>query len=215
MSENTVGLSILLSSVRASLSLANTDASIAMLQLSTSTTMMAKNAPNSGARYAAIFSQTQKRHDPSRKAKYFCPYCHNALYRWKEQVLLTIYKCGNDRCPCPTLLKAINKLNPSEKQLQKQKLSQFKLRYQYREYHFQPSNLKHSIPDKPKIDLDRIHHRSEILGLVLAFHISSAVSARKCSQVIQYHGAVLVGQEPGAIQPSNPLEVLMHTGFHY
>lgn len=183
MSENTVELSLLLSPVRASLSLTNAGASIAMLQLSTSTTMMAKDAPSSAVRYVAIFFQTQKRHHPSRKAKYFCPYCHKALYRWKDQVLLTIYKCGNDHCPA--FLKAINKLNPSEKQLQKERLSQFKLRYQYREYHFQPSNLRHSSPDKPKIDLSRIHNRSDILGLVLAFHISCAITARKTAFILR------------------------------
>jgi len=154
-----------------------------MLQLTTSTTMMAKDGPRCAARSVAFFFQTQKRHHPSRKAKYFCPHCHKALYRWKEQTLLTIYKCGNDHCPA--FLTALNKLNASEKQLQKKKLSQFKLRYQYREYHFQPSSLKHSAPDKPKIDLNRIHHRSDILGLVLAFHISCAITARKTAFILR------------------------------
>ena len=183
MSANTVAPSILSSPVRASVSLSSTDASIAMPLLTTSTTTMAKDEPRCAARYVAIFFQTQKRHHPARKAKYFCPHCHKALYRWKEQPLLTIYKCGNDQCPA--FLTALNKLNASEKQLQKKKLSQFKLRYQYREYHFQPSSLKHSGPDKPKINLDRIHHRSDILGLVLAFHISCAITARKTAFILR------------------------------
>ncbi len=183
MSENTVAPSILSGPVKASVSPTSTDANIAMLQLSTSTTMMAKDGPRCAARSVAFFFQTQKRHRPSRKAKYFCPHCHKALYRWKEQTLLTIYKCGNDHCPA--FLKALNKLNASEKQLQEKKLSQFKLRYQYREYHFQPSSLKHSAPDKPKINLDRIHHRSDILGLVLAFHISCAITARKTAFILR------------------------------
>jgi putative transposase len=183
MSENTVAPSILSSPVKASVSPTSTDANIAMLQLSTSTTMMAKDGPRCAARYAALFFQTQKHHRLPRKAKYFCPYCHSALYRWKEQTLLTIYKCGNDHCPA--FLKALNKLNASEKQLQKKKLSQFKLRYQYREYHFQPSSLKHASPDKPKIDLNRIYHRSDILGLVLAFHISCAITARKTAFILR------------------------------
>lgn len=183
MSENTVASLNLSSPVKASVSPTNTAASIAMLLLTTSTTMTAKDGPRFAARCVAIFFQTQKRHHPPRKAKYFCPYCHNALYRWKEQTLLTIYKCGNDHCPA--FLKALSKLNASEKQLQKKKLSQFKLRYQYREYHFQPSSLKHSTPDKPKINLDRIHHRSDILGLVLAFHISCAITARKTAFILR------------------------------
>jgi len=183
MNETTVAPSILSSLVKASVSPTSTDANIVMPQLSTSTTMMAKEGLRCAARYAAIFFQTQKRHRPPRKSKYFCPYCHNALYRWKEQTPLTIYKCGNDHCPA--FLKTLSKLNSSEKQLQKKKLSQFKLRYQYREYHFQPSSLKHSAPDKPKINLDRIHHRSDILGLVLAFHISCAITARKTAFILR------------------------------
>ena len=127
--------------------------------------------------------QAQRRHRSAPKAKYFCPYCHHALYRWKEQRILTIYKCGNDQCSA--YLKAKKKLNKSEKELQKKKHSQFKLRYQYREYHFQPSHLKHSTPDKPRIDLRRIHNRSDILGLVLAFHISCAITARKTAFILR------------------------------
>ena len=117
--------------------------------------------------------QTHKRHHPTKKAKYFCPHCHKALYRWKNQKLVTIFKCGNDRCPA--FIKAKNKLNNSEKQQQKIKLSQFKLRYQYREYHFKPSKLKHSTPDNPKIDLSRIHNSSNILGLVFLSYYQAGV----------------------------------------
>ncbi len=51
----------------------------------------------------------------------------------------TIYKCPCDRCP--HYLQKLQALNWNEKLLQKLRLSQFKLRYQYREYHFQPAQL--------------------------------------------------------------------------
>lgn len=145
--------------------------------------MTAKEKANFAARFAAFFFQLHRRHRPTKQTKYFCPHCHNALYRWKIQPLVTIYKCGCDQCPA--FLKAQDKLNRSEKYLQKNKLSQFKLRYQYREYHFQPSDIQHSAPDKPKIDINRIHNSSDILGLVLAFHISCAITARKTAFVLR------------------------------
>ena len=73
----------------------------------------------------------------------------------------------------------------NEKLLQKLRLSQFKLRYQYREYHFQPAQLAPSAPHRPSFDLTRIHRSSDLLGLVLAFHISFALSARKTAQVLR------------------------------
>jgi transposase-like protein len=117
------------------------------------------------------------------KTKYWCPHCRHALYRWKQRKLVTIYKCDNDNCPA--YLSALNKLNEQEKQLRKTKLSQFKLRYQYREYHFTENHLKHSAPDETKIDIDKIHHSANILGLVLTFHISFAITARKTAFILQ------------------------------
>jgi transposase-like protein len=73
----------------------------------------------------------------------------------------------------------------NEKLLQKLHLSQFKLRYQYREYHFQPAQLAPSAPHRPSVDLTRIHRSSDLLGLVLAFHISFALSARKTAQILR------------------------------
>ena len=63
--------------------------------------------------------------------------------------------------------------------------SNFKLHYQYREYHYELSQLNHSEPDKPTVDLARIHNSQNILGLILAFHISFAVSARKTAQILK------------------------------
>jgi putative transposase len=145
---------------------------------------MAKEKANFAVRSAAFFFQLHQRYRPTKQTKYFCPHCHNALYRWKAQPLVTIYKCGHDQCPA--FLKAKNKLNNSEKYLQQKKLSQFKLRYQYREYHFQPADLQHAAPDLPKINLNRIFNSSNILGLVLAFHVSCAIPARKTAFVLRH-----------------------------
>lgn len=41
------------------------------------------------------------------------------------------------------------------------------------------------MPDRPKIDLARIHNSQNILGLILAFHISFAISARKTALMLK------------------------------
>jgi putative transposase len=117
------------------------------------------------------------------KTSYWCPYCHQALYRWKHRPDCTLYKCSNDRCP--HYLQKQRALHWNEKLLQKLRLSQFKLRYQYREYHFRPAQLAPSAPHAPTVDLTRLHRSPDVLGLVLAFHISFALSARKTAQVLR------------------------------
>jgi len=127
--------------------------------------------------------QVQHRFRAWRKSKLFCPYCGLALFRWKVQKEVTIHKCSNDNCL--HRLQAIAKLNPSERALQKKRSSQFKLNYQYREYHFKPDELDHSAPDKPTVNLTRIHNSENVLGLILAFYVSFAVPARKTAAILR------------------------------
>ena len=117
------------------------------------------------------------------KTKYWCPHCKRALYLWKRKKLCTIYKCDNDQCPA--YLKALKKLNSEEKALRKTKSSQFKLRYQYRKFHFTKEHLLHAAPDASKVDLDKIYNSPNVLGLVLTFHISFAIAARKTAQILR------------------------------
>jgi transposase-like protein len=127
--------------------------------------------------------QVQHRFRNWRKSKLFCPYCGLALFRWKVQKEVTIHKCSNDNCP--HRIQAIAKLNPAERALQKKRSSQFKLNYQYREYHFKPEELAHSAPDKPAVDLTKIHNSENVLGLILAFYVSFAVPARKTAAILR------------------------------
>jgi putative transposase len=130
----------------------------------------------------SALSQLERPHRQS-KTGYYCPYCQRALYRWKSRADCTIYKCDNDRCSHYRQKKSALKWN--ERLLQQMRLSQFKLRYQYREYHFRPAQLAPAAPEGLPVNLARIHRSSDILGLVLAFHISFALSARKTAEVIR------------------------------
>jgi len=122
-----------------------------------------------------------------RKAKYYCPHCGHALYRWKHNFLVTTYKCSDDNCPYR--IRKLKRLKPSEKMLQKMKPSQFKINYQYREYHLRPTQIKHAAPAKPTghiVDIFKIRKSDNIMGLVLAFYISFALSARKTALIIKW-----------------------------
>lgn len=64
----------------------------------------------------------------------------------------------------------------------------FKVNYLYKEYHFTPQQLKHSEPTTPRksrVDIFKIHHTDHILGLILTFYISFALSARKTALVLR------------------------------
>lgn len=110
-------------------------------------------------------------------AKYRCPICGKSLYKWKSRLLVTIYKCGNDKCP--RYLENKEKLSSEEKILQKEKPSQFKLRYIYREYKI---NLKDIITSELKLPmerLDKFRYTLSTIGLVLTFHITLEHSTRE------------------------------------
>jgi len=118
------------------------------------------------------------------KTKYLCPHCGHSLYLWKERRDVSIYKCDNDRCP--RFLKNKAKLNCAERLLAKVKSSQFKLRYQYREYHFTQEELKHSAPEEEDFScLFKIHNSLNTLCLALTFHISLGISARKSAFILR------------------------------
>lgn len=127
--------------------------------------------------------QLQLRFKNSKKSKIYCPYCGLALFRWKSHKEVTIHKCSNDNCP--HRIQAIGKLNKAELELMKKKSSQFKINYQYREYHFKPEELEHSSPDMPPVELARIHNSENVLGLILTFYVSFAVPARKTAQILR------------------------------
>ena len=126
-------------------------------------------------------SPVHPRYRIAKKAKWFCYYCGYALYLWKQRKDASIYKCDNDKCP--VFLKNKSHLNRREKLLAKIKPSQFKLRYQYRESHFTHEQLKLSSPRKRSIF--NIYNSLNTLSLVLTFHVSLGISARKTAFILK------------------------------
>ena len=77
------------------------------------------------------------------------------------------------------------RLNPAEKILAKFKSSQFKLRYQFREYLFTKEQLAHSAPTANAASIFNIRHSLHTLCLILTFHISLGISARKTAYILR------------------------------
>jgi transposase-like protein len=117
------------------------------------------------------------------KIKYLCPHCSKPLFLWKQRPEVSIYKCANN--DCPHRIKQLKKLNDDEKKLRNERLSQFKVTYQFREYHFKPAQLSIAQPNKPKVDLSKIHNDINILSLILTLHISYAITARKTAHMLR------------------------------
>ncbi len=115
--------------------------------------------------------------------KYFCPYCFKALFTWKVRDEVTIYKCHNH--DCPHRKEKLNTLNDNEKKIREERSSQFKINYQYRDYHYQTGELKVAKPAKPKVDLKRIYNDINIFALILTLHISYAITARKTAHMLR------------------------------
>jgi len=116
--------------------------------------------------------------------KYFCPYCGRPLFLWKKQRFCFIYKCDNDKCQVYT--GNLKKLNTVELIIRNVKLSQFKLRYQFREYHIPDEKLKtSSLPTYPHLLFSRLRNSLNIIALVLTFHVSFALSARKTAILLR------------------------------
>lgn len=109
--------------------------------------------------------------------KYYCPICGNALYKWKTRLLVTMYKCGNNKCA--RYLDNKEKLTPEEKEMQKEKSSQFKLRYIYREYKINLKNIVRKELKAPIERLDKFRYSLSTIGLVLSLHITLKLSTRQ------------------------------------
>ncbi len=81
-------------------------------------------------------------------------------------------------CTLPENLMRLTDEEISIRKLQKYNPN-FKLHYQYREYHISPDDLKTARPvSNTKVNLRQIHHSYHTLGLVLTFSINLGLSSR-------------------------------------
>jgi transposase-like protein/predicted RNA-binding Zn-ribbon protein involved in translation (DUF1610 family) len=119
------------------------------------------------------------------QAKYYCPHCGYALFIWKIRKDASIYKCPNNKCS--HYLSNLETLTPQEREERTNKYNpNYKLHYQYREYHFSPQDLKTQRPEiKTKVNLKRIHNNYHTVGLVLSCFINIGLSSRQTREVLK------------------------------
>ena len=130
----------------------------------------------------SALSQVKKHYRPN-KTKYWCPHCGYALFLWKTFASFTAFKCPN--YSCTEYINNFNNLSKKEKELREKKLSQFKLHYIYREYHFEPNSLVPASPECSAASLNAIRNSYNVLGLALAFNISYGLSARQTAHILK------------------------------
>lgn len=61
----------------------------------------------------------------------------------------------------------------------------FTINYIYREYHLTDEDIKHAAPKNLGNKIFRIYNSENVLGLILAFYVSFAISARKTAFILQ------------------------------
>jgi|GEM_PF-527301 len=119
---------------------------------------------------------------------YWCPYCGTSMYEWKHDNDRTIYKCRSDSCPY--YLQNRDALNTKERVLTATGMSsQFKVRYQWRRYHFDPATVQPHAPFGSTRSLLRSRHSLEAVGLALAYSVSYGLSCRMTARILkEIHG---------------------------
>jgi len=119
---------------------------------------------------------------------YWCPYCGCSLYEWKHDNDRTIYKCRSDSCPY--YLRRRDALSEKERELTGTGMSsQFKVRYQWRRYHFDPAAEQPHAPCGSGRSLRNIRHPLQAVGLVLAYSVSYGLSSRMTARIMkEIHG---------------------------
>ena len=119
-----------------------------------------------------------------RISKYFCPYCGYALFLWKGRPFVDIYKCGNKKCS--RYIEKYQNLSEKEKQLFKEKPSQFSLHYIYRRYKLNLIDLKINPISLSHLKLARSNNSLQTIGLVLTFYITLQLSSRKTAFALNH-----------------------------
>ena len=122
------------------------------------------------------------------KSQLWCPYCGKALYQWKSSKTFTSFKCGNRKCSHYINNKKLLTSDETEELNSKPGISsQYKLHYQFRIFHFNPSEIAVKRPTDDKgIDLGRIHNDMRTFSLVLTFYICFGLSSRMTRDVLRH-----------------------------
>jgi putative transposase len=146
-----------------------------------------------------ICGQTSPTHRVRREsgAEYWCPHCGRPLSLWKSSSVCTIFKCFS--YTCPEYVRKRRALTEEEKRKRREQKydPNYKLHYQYREYHLDPADLQPARPDRhgSKVDLSRIHNDMHTVGLVLTFMVNLGLSSRVTRDALEGIFAIKISHQ--------------------
>ena len=112
-----------------------------------------------------------------------CPHCHYHLSHVKSREDFDIHKCTNKKCSL--YVRNLQNMTKHEKQIYKEAPHELKLHYIYRSLKVDFVPLSPRLPDKPKVDLSRIHSSPQTLGLVLTYFVNYGLSARSTAALLK------------------------------
>jgi transposase-like protein len=124
-----------------------------------------------------------KKNHYSKTAVLKCPHCSKTLEKVKKRKDFSIYKCKNNQCPF--YLKNLTSMSKEDRRRFQQEPGAFKIRYIYREFHYDFKPVDRTSPVIPKVDLSKIRASKHTLGLILTFHINYGLSARKTAAMMK------------------------------
>ena len=114
-----------------------------------------------------------------------CPHCGYKLELHHERSSYDVYICQNDNCKF--YLKNKKLVDSGEGEHFRVNVINHKLRYTYRDFAIELEKLKQEkkYNISSKIDLNKIHHSTHTLGLVLCYYVNYGLSSRKTSQILR------------------------------
>ncbi|WP_249028930.1 integrase core domain-containing protein [Tannockella kyphosi] len=118
----------------------------------------------------------------------YCPHCKCKLDKQHDRNNYIVYCCVNRKCSYYLNNNELHSKGMGEHL--KTSSGEYRYRYHYREFKFNLENLKQTVKtiDAP-VDLSRIHYDSNVLGLVLTYHVNFGLSSRKTALIFkQVHG---------------------------
>ena len=143
--------------------------------------------PNNGdkGQYQCKICETRfnRQNRYQKEAILLCPHCLKALEKIKERKIFLVHKCKNNACSY--YKKNLSQMTKEEKETFQRDPQAYKVRYIYRQFLIEFKPLSKRSPEKPPVDLSRLHTSSHTLGLILTYHISYGLSARKTAALMK------------------------------
>ena len=124
-----------------------------------------------------------------------CPHCSLKLEIHHERNDYDVLRCSSD--VCPFYLKNKKLVSQNQADHLKTHSNQYKLRYHFRLFDFNFSEIKANLPFtiNTKVDLNKIHHSKYVVGLVLTYFINYGLSSRKTARILyEIHGIKISNQ---------------------